>query len=89
MQYLNPSDVKSPRHANANTLFNLATTALFLIFLTPLVALVRRIVPPAQPAIPGSAEVLDFSETGTTALGLPAASSEGGSAMRSPPHCFV
>jgi phosphate:Na+ symporter len=77
VQYLNPSDVTSPRQlANAHTLFNLANTVLFLIFLTPLVALVRRIVPPAPSAIPRSTEALDLSETGTAALGLPAAGRE-------------
>lgn len=77
VQYLNPSEVASPRQlANAHTLFNLANTVLFLIFLTPLVLLVRRIVPSSQPTLRPTAEVLDLSDTSTAALGLPAAGRE-------------
>jgi phosphate:Na+ symporter len=77
VQFINPSDVASPRQlANAHTLFNLANTALFLIFLTPLVVLVRRIVPTPKTELPPEVEELDLSETGTAALGLPAANRE-------------
>ena len=77
VQFINPSDVASPRQlANAHTLFNLANTVLFLIFLTPLVMLVRRIIPPAKPTLLIETEPLDLSETSTAALGLPAASRE-------------
>lgn len=77
VQFLNPSEIASARQlANAHTLFNLANTVLFLIFLTPLVMLVRRIVPPAKPSLQPTIEALDLSETGTAAIGLPAASKE-------------
>ena len=77
VQLINPSDVASPRQlANAHTLFNLANTALFLLLLTPLVLLVRRIIPAAKPTLLIKTERLDISETGTAALGLPAAKRE-------------
>jgi phosphate:Na+ symporter len=77
VQYINPTDVASPRQlANAHTIFNVANTVLFLILLTPLVLFVRRLVPPAKPRIKPQVDVLDLSETGTAALGLPAAQRE-------------
>jgi phosphate:Na+ symporter len=82
VQWISPSEGATPRQlANAHTIFNLMNTALFLIFLTPLVALVTRLVPDkrlkdqAVPVLePG--EFLDSTATGTAALGLPAAAQE-------------
>lgn len=77
VQFINPSESASPRQlANAHTLFNAANTLLFLIFLTPLVMLVRRIIPPPSVTLPPEPEDLDTSETGTAAIGLPAANRE-------------
>lgn len=77
VQWLNPSDTTSPRQlANAHTIFNLFNTVLFLVLLTPLVMLVRRIVPAAKPSVRRSELALDLGETGTAALGLPAATRE-------------
>jgi phosphate:Na+ symporter len=80
VEYLNPSDVASPRQlANAHTIFNLVNTIVFLILLTPLIALVTRLVP-AKSIKVGEAKVsgrfLDETATGTAALGLPAATRE-------------
>jgi phosphate:Na+ symporter len=77
VQWLNPSDTTSPRQlANAHTIFNLFNTVLFLALLTPMVMLVRRIVPSAKPSVRRTEVVLDLGETGTAALGLPAATRE-------------
>jgi phosphate:Na+ symporter len=80
VEYLNPSDVTSPRQlANAHTIFNLVNTVVFLILLTPLVALVTRLIPaksvPPDEALAGG-RFLDETATGTAALGLPAATKE-------------
>jgi phosphate:Na+ symporter len=77
VEWLNPADTTSPRQlANAHTIFNLVNTVLFLILLTPMVMLVRRIVPSAKPSTRDKKGALDLSETGTAALGLPAATRE-------------
>lgn len=75
VQVLNPGDIASPRQlANAHTIFNAVNTVVFLTLLTPLVALVRRMIPDARPSV--APEALDLSETGTAALGLPAVQRE-------------
>lgn len=79
VEFFNPAEIASPRQlANAHTVFNLANTILFLIFLTPLVSLATRLVPDKRvseiPIQPG--EFLDTTATGTAALGLPAAAKE-------------
>ncbi len=63
----------SPRQiANAHTLFNLANTAAFLVFLTPLVALVRRLVPDRAGRIAGEGQAafLDDDLIDTPVLAL-------------------
>jgi len=80
VEFINPSDVTSPRQlANAHTIFNLVNTVVFLILLTPLVALVTRLIP-AKPVTLDenlmSGRFLDETATGTAALGLPAATKE-------------
>lgn len=63
----------SPRQiANAHTLFNMANTAVFLVFLTPLVALVRRIVPDRAGRIAGEGQAafLDDDLIDTPVLAL-------------------
>ncbi len=63
----------SPRQiANAHTLFNLANTAVFLAFLTPLVALVHRVVPDrvGRLAGEGQAAFLDEDLLDTPVLAL-------------------
>jgi Na+/phosphate symporter len=59
-------------------LFNLVNTIVFLILLTPLVALATRLVPDKRPAevIVQPGDFLDTTATGTAALGLPAAAKE-------------
>jgi len=53
----------SPRQiANAHTLFNMANTAVFLVFLTPLVTLVRRIVPDRAGRIAGEGQAAFLDE---------------------------
>jgi phosphate:Na+ symporter len=79
VEFINPSDVTSPRQlANAHTIFNLANTVIFLLLLTPLVALATKLVPDRRAAPPDLApgEFLDISAVGTAALGLPAAAKE-------------
>lgn len=80
VEYLNPSDVASPRQlANAHTIFNLVNTVVFLMLLTPLVALATRLVPTKSVApdeVLLSGRFLDEAATGTAALGLPAATKE-------------
>lgn len=78
VQWINPSEVTSPRQlANAHTLFNVVNTIVFLLLLTPLVALATRLVPDRRsvpPPVPGN--FLDVSAVDTAALGLPAAAKE-------------
>ncbi len=79
VEFVNPSDVTSPRQlANAHTIFNLVNTVVFLALLTPLVALVTRLIPDRRVSEPEVApgHFLDVSAVGTAALGLPAAIKE-------------
>jgi phosphate:Na+ symporter len=73
------SALASPRElANAHTLFNGINTVVFLVLLTPLVALVRRMVPerPQRTVDEGEATFLDEDVTGTATLGLSAVDRE-------------
>jgi phosphate:Na+ symporter len=78
VQWINPSEVTTPRQlANAHTLFNVFNTIVFLLLLTPLVALATRLVPDRRSEpLPGPGDFLDVSAVGTAALGLPAAAKE-------------
>jgi len=69
----------SPRElANAHTLFNGINTVVFLILLSPLLVLIRRIVPerPEAPVEVGRSAFLDEDVTGTATLGLSAVDRE-------------
>lgn len=74
IQAISPSEVTSPRQlANAHTVFNAVNTVVFLVLLSPLLVLVRRIIPPSKKHEP-QPQVGDFlveSATATAALGLP------------------
>ena len=74
VEAISSSDVNaSPRQiANAHTLFNLANTVVFLAFLTPVVALVRRIVPDRAGRIAGEGQAafLDDDLIDTPVLAL-------------------
>ena len=74
VESISSSDLNaSPRQiANAHTLFNMANTIAFLIFLTPLVALVERLVPDraGRVAGDGQAAFLDDDLLDTPVLAL-------------------
>ncbi len=74
VEAISTSDVNaSPRQiANAHTLFNMANTAVFLLFLTPLVTFVRRVVPDRAGRIAGEGQAafLDQDLIDTPVLAL-------------------
>jgi phosphate:Na+ symporter len=79
VEAISPAEVASPRQlANAHTLFNAVNTVVFLILLTPLVALVRRMVPirHRDEEEPRERSGLEDCATGTAALGLDAVDRE-------------
>lgn len=79
VEAISPAEVASPRQlANAHTLFNAVNTVVFLLLLTPLVALVRRLVPERHRGIEEQDTwiELDESATGTAAIGLGAVERE-------------
>ena len=79
VQVISPAEVASPRQlANAHTLFNAVNTVVFLILLTPLIALVRRLVPERHgdvPRVDGPSDLEDYA-TETAAIGLEAVDRE-------------